>query len=62
MDELDRTLIELFAAEPRVGVSRPPAGSAWPAAPSRPGWTGYQRGVITGWGPDLSTPRRSATR
>jgi DNA-binding Lrp family transcriptional regulator len=38
MDDLDRTLISLYAAEPRVGVLDRLVAS----------------GVVTGWGPDLS--------
>jgi len=40
IDRLDAALIELLAAEPRVGVLEASGGSAWPAARCRRGWTG----------------------
>ena len=54
MDDLDRSLIELFAAEPRGSACwRRRGGSASPAAPCRPGWTSSSTGVSPGWGPEL---------
>ena len=41
IDALDAAiLVALFAAEPRIGVLEARGGSASPAAPCRPGWTG----------------------
>ena len=40
IDDLDARILDLFAAEPRVGVLEARAASGWPAAPCRPGWTG----------------------
>ena len=54
MDQLDRTLIELFAAEPRVGVLEASRrlGVARGTVQARLDRL-TRSGVITGWGPDL---------
>lgn len=54
MDELDRTLIELFAAEPRVGVLEASRrlGVARGTVSARLDRL-VASGVVTGWGPDL---------
>ncbi len=54
MDQLDRTLIELFAAEPRVGVLEASRrlGAARGTVQAR--LDRLQRtGIVTGWGPQL---------
>ena len=55
MDELDVTLIELFAAEPRIGVLEASRrlGVARGTVQARLDKL-VSRGVVTGWGPDLS--------
>lgn len=56
MDDLDRRLIELFAAEPRIGVleaSRRLEVARGTVQARLDKLTGA--GVITGWGPELST-------
>lgn len=55
MDDLDRTLISLYAAEPRVGVLEASRrlGVARGTVQARLDRL-VARGVITGWGPDLS--------
>ena len=62
MDELDATLIHLFAAEPRIGVleASPRLGVARGTVQARLDKL-TAAGVITGWGPDLA-PRHWATR
>ena len=40
IDPLDAALIELLAAEPRVGVLEASRRLGSPAAPCRPAWTG----------------------
>ena len=54
MDQLDRTLIELFAVEPRVGVLEASRrlGVARGTVQARLDRL-TRSGVITGWGPDL---------
>ena len=56
MDDLDRTLITLFADEPRVGVLEASRrlGVARGTVQARLDRLASS-GVITGWGPDLST-------
>ena len=60
--ELDRTLLELFAAEPRVGVLEASRrlGVARGTVQARLDRL-QSSGVVTGWGPELSRTR-SATR
>ncbi len=55
MDDLDATLIRLFAAEPRVGVLEASRrlGVARGTVQARLDKLGSS-GVITGWGPDLA--------
>ena len=55
MDDLDRNLIDLFAAEPRVGVLEASRrlGVARGTVQARLDRL-EARGVVTGWGPDLS--------
>ncbi|WP_340540474.1 Lrp/AsnC family transcriptional regulator [Nocardioides sp. GXZ039] len=55
MDDLDRTLINLFAAEPRVGVLEASRrlGVARGTVQARLDKL-VSTGVITGWGPELS--------
>ena len=55
MDQLDRTLIELFAAEPRVGVLEASRrlGVARGTVQARLDKL-VASGVVTGWGPELS--------
>ena len=55
MDDLDRTLISLFAAEPRVGVLEASRrlGVARGTVQARLDRL-VSSGVVTGWGPDLS--------
>ncbi|WP_107767801.1 Lrp/AsnC family transcriptional regulator [Nocardioides terrigena] len=55
MDDLDRRLIELFAAEPRIGVLEASRrlGVARGTAQARLDKLAAS-GVVTGWGPDLS--------
>ena len=55
MDDLDVTLIELFAAEPRIGVLEASRrlGVARGTVQARLDKLAAQ-GVVTGWGPDLS--------
>ncbi|GAA5146519.1 Lrp/AsnC family transcriptional regulator [Nocardioides marinquilinus] len=55
MDDLDRTLISLFAAEPRVGVLEASRrlGVARGTVQARLDRL-VARGVVTGWGPELS--------
>ncbi|MEO9323164.1 Lrp/AsnC family transcriptional regulator [Nocardioides sp. C4-1] len=55
MDELDRSLITLFAAEPRVGVLEASRrlGVARGTVQARLDRL-VASGVVTGWGPDLS--------
>ncbi|WP_205474409.1 Lrp/AsnC family transcriptional regulator [Nocardioides sp. SYSU D00038] len=55
MDDLDRTLISLFAVEPRIGVLEASRrlGVARGTVQSRLDKL-VARGVVTGWGPDLS--------
>jgi DNA-binding Lrp family transcriptional regulator len=55
MDDLDRRLIELFAAEPRIGVLEASRrlGVARGTAQARLDKLASS-GVVTGWGPDLS--------
>jgi DNA-binding Lrp family transcriptional regulator len=54
MDQLDRTLVELFAAEPRVGVLEASRrlGVARGTVQARLDKL-VARGVVRGWGPDL---------
>ena len=54
MDDLDVTLIELFAAEPRIGVLEASRrlGVARGTVQARLDKL-VARGVVTGWGPDL---------
>jgi len=54
MDQLDRNLLELFAAEPRVGVLEASRrlGVARGTVQARLDWL-QASGVVTGWGPDL---------
>jgi DNA-binding Lrp family transcriptional regulator len=56
MDVLDRKLIELFASEPRIGVLEASRrlGVARGTVQARIDKL-VSTGVITGWGPDLST-------
>ena len=62
IDQLDAALIELLAAEPRVGVLEASRrlGAARGTVQARLDRM-RDRGVITGYGPDVD-PRRSATR
>jgi DNA-binding Lrp family transcriptional regulator len=55
MDQLDRTLISLYAAEPRVGVLEASRrlGVARGTVQARLDRL-VSSGVVTGWGPDLS--------
>jgi DNA-binding Lrp family transcriptional regulator len=55
VDDLDRRLIELFAAEPRIGVLEASRriGVARGTAQARLDKLAAS-GVVTGWGPDLS--------
>ena len=55
MDDLDRRLIELFAAEPRIGVLEASRrlGVARGTAQARLDKLAAN-GVVTGWGPELS--------
>ena len=55
MDDLDRRLIDLFATEPRIGVLEASRrlGVARGTAQARLDKL-TDRGVITGWGPELS--------
>ncbi|MGB0191776.1 MAG: Lrp/AsnC family transcriptional regulator, partial [Nocardioides sp.] len=55
MDELDVRLIDLFTAEPRVGVLEASRrlGVARGTVQARLDRLS-ERGVVTGWGPDLS--------
>jgi DNA-binding Lrp family transcriptional regulator len=55
MDDLDRSLIDLFAADPRIGVLEASRrlGVARGTAQARLDKLGAT-GVITSWGPDLS--------
>ena len=55
MDDLDVTLIELFAAEPRIGVLEASRrlGVARGTVQARLDKLA-SRGVVTGWGPDLA--------
>jgi DNA-binding Lrp family transcriptional regulator len=55
MDDLDVTLIELFAAEPRIGVLEASRrlGVARGTVQARLDKLASQ-GVVTGWGPDLA--------
>jgi DNA-binding Lrp family transcriptional regulator len=55
VDDLDRRLIELFAAEPRIGVLEASRrlGVARGTAQARLDKLASS-GVVTGWGPDLS--------
>jgi DNA-binding Lrp family transcriptional regulator len=55
VDDLDRRLIELFAAEPRIGVLEASRrlGVARGTAQARIDKLASS-GVVTGWGPDLS--------
>jgi DNA-binding Lrp family transcriptional regulator len=55
VDDLDRRLIELFAAEPRIGVLEASRrlGVARGTAQARLDKLAVS-GVVTGWGPDLS--------
>jgi DNA-binding Lrp family transcriptional regulator len=55
MDDLDRRLIELFTTEPRIGVLEASRrlGIARGTAQARLDKL-VARGVVTGWGPDLS--------
>ena len=55
MDDLDVTLLDLFAAEPRIGVLEASrrlgvARGTVQARLDKP----VERGVVTGWGPDLA--------
>ncbi len=54
MDQLDRTLIELFAAEPRVGVLEASRrlGVARGTVQARLDRL-QSRGIVSGWGPEL---------
>jgi DNA-binding Lrp family transcriptional regulator len=54
MDQIDRNLIELFAAEPRIGVLEASRrlGIARGTVQARLDKL-QQRGVISGWGPEL---------
>ena len=56
IDELDRSLIELLAAEPRVGVLEASRrlGVARGTVQARLDRL-QARGVVTGYGPDVST-------
>ena len=56
MDDLDATLLNLFAAEPRIGVLEASRrlGVARGTVQSRLDRL-VERGVINGWGPELST-------
>lgn len=55
MDELDATLLSLYAAEPRIGVLEASRrlGVARATVQARLDKL-VSRGVVTGWGPDLS--------
>jgi DNA-binding Lrp family transcriptional regulator len=54
MDHLDRTLIELFAAEPRVGVLEASRRLGVARGTVQARLDRLQRaGVVTGWGPQL---------
>lgn len=55
MDELDRTLIDLFAAEPRVGVLEASRRLAVARGTVQARLDKLERsGVVTGWGPELA--------
>ena len=54
MDQLDRTLIELFAAEPRVGVLEASRRLGVARGTVQARLDRLQRtGVVSGWGPEL---------
>ena len=54
MDQLDRTLIELFAAEPRVGVLEASRRLGVARGTAQARLDRLQRsGVVSGWGPQL---------
>lgn len=56
MDELDRNLVELFADEPRIGVLEASRRLGVARGTVQARLDKLERsGVITGWGPDLST-------
>ncbi len=56
MDDLDRKLIELFAAAPRIGVLEASRRLGVARGTVQARLDKLERsGVITGWGPDLST-------
>ncbi|HET8561166.1 MAG TPA: Lrp/AsnC family transcriptional regulator [Marmoricola sp.] len=55
MDQIDRNLIELFAAEPRIGVLEASRRLGIARGTAQARLDGLQRsGVISGWGPELS--------
>ncbi len=55
MDDLDRTLIDLFAAEPRIGVLEASRRLGVARGTVQARLDKLERsGVVTGWGPDLS--------
>ena len=55
MDDLDRTLIDLFAADPRVGVLEASRRLGVARGTVQARLDKLERsGVVTGWGPDLS--------
>ncbi|MEO5652721.1 MAG: Lrp/AsnC family transcriptional regulator [Marmoricola sp.] len=55
MDQLDRTLLELFAAEPRVGVLQASRRLGVARGTVQARLTRLaESGVVTGWGPDLA--------
>lgn len=56
MDQIDRNLIELFAAEPRIGVLEASRRLGVARGTVQARLDKLQRsGVIAGWGPELST-------
>ncbi len=55
MDDLDRTLIDLFAAEPRIGVLEASRRLGVARGTVQARLDKLERsGVVTGWGPELS--------
>ena len=63
MDQLDRTLIELFAAEPRVGVLEASRRLGVARGTVQARLDRLQRtGVVSGWGPELEPGRAWTTR
>jgi DNA-binding Lrp family transcriptional regulator len=55
MDDLDRTLIDLFAAEPRIGVLEASRRIGVARGTVQARLDKLERsGVVTGWGPELS--------